>query len=184
MIAGDLDGDAPTGRGRWRQPASLKGRMALLLGLVLIPPLLYSVYQTGSAYLAEAHEQERKAASLLDIVVAYQREVLDGTRNLLDTLVRDSSLQNDEASCNAALAAVAKQNPIYRSLAILDATGEIRCSSRPEKPTTAASGAGRRGAMCRLIIVPCEKPTSASADAGSPSSCRTWSMNALMSARA
>ncbi|MEZ5860827.1 MAG: histidine kinase dimerization/phosphoacceptor domain -containing protein [Geminicoccaceae bacterium] len=132
MIAGDLDGDAPTGRGRWRQPASLKGRMALLLGLVLIPPLLYSVYQTGSAYLAEAHEQERKAASLLDIVVAYQREVLDGTRNLLDTLVRDSSLQNDEASCNAALAAVAKQNPIYLSLAILDATGEIRCSSRPE----------------------------------------------------
>ncbi len=104
--------------------------MALLLGLVLIPPLLYSLYQTGSAYLADEQEQARKAASLLDVVVAYQREVLDGTRGLLDTLAEDRSLQAGGPTCNKTLADVTQQNPIYLSVVILDATGLIRCSSR------------------------------------------------------
>ncbi len=106
--------------------------MALLLGLVLIPPLLYSIFQTGSAYWIEGKEQATKAASLLDVVVAYQRQVVEGTRSLLDTLSRDAHLQAGGAACDQALAEVVEQNPIYLSVAVVDAAGIVRCGSRPE----------------------------------------------------
>lgn len=105
--------------------------MALLLGLVLIPPLVYSIFQTATAYLSEGQEQATKAASLLDVVVAYQRQVLDGTQNLLDTLKHDPHVQAGGTACNDALADVTDQNPIYFSAFKLDDAGIVRCASRP-----------------------------------------------------
>ena len=132
MIGADDPGASAGGRARrWRQPASLKGRMALLLGLVLIPPLIYSLFQTGSAYWAEGQEQATKAASLLDVVVAYQREVVDGARSLLDTLGKDTHLETGGTACDRALADVVEQNPVYLSVSVVDAGGIVRCGSQP-----------------------------------------------------
>ena len=72
---------------------SLKARFALLLGLALVPPLIYSVYQAVDAFLTKEQSQAATVASVLNVISSYETDFFVATRKMLTSLASLPAVQ-------------------------------------------------------------------------------------------
>ncbi|HEX8375036.1 MAG TPA: sensor histidine kinase, partial [Geminicoccaceae bacterium] len=82
----DGAGEGPPPPGAGDRLGSLKARMALVLGLVLLLPAAYAVFQAISVYAAQAERQEAGLRRDAAAVSGRQAEALAGARALLERL--------------------------------------------------------------------------------------------------
>jgi PAS domain S-box-containing protein len=106
-----------------------------LVGLVLLAVLL-----ALGLILYTATEQRREAAiatqenllRLTKLTAANQKQVTDGTRQLLTTLARLPEVRGgNRADCTRLLADIQKQSPHYVGFGVSDLNGNLWCSSLP-----------------------------------------------------
>lgn len=112
-------------------PATLKGRMVLIVVFVLAPPLFLSAFQTWDAFRTESRRQVEEAGRLLDIVAAQKREFLDKTLSLLAHLAGREEIRAAGRRCTELLRQAREQTPEYGNFLLTDGAGTGLCGSTP-----------------------------------------------------
>lgn len=107
--------------------------MAFILGVVLVPPLLYSFYQAVDAYRERHAQQAAAIGSVLRVIASYEAEFFAKTRNLLMGLAAEPVVrQGVQPGCTERLRQIRSQAWDYTDLVVLDAAGNGICASSPE----------------------------------------------------
>lgn len=116
---------------RW--PAGLKARMAFILGVVLIPALLYSCWQALEAYRDRREQQAAAVATMLRIVASYESDLFEKTRTLLRRLATEPAIQAvEQPACTERLIEARNRSPEYLNFLVLDERMVGVCSSARE----------------------------------------------------
>jgi two-component sensor histidine kinase len=125
----DVGAAIPIGR-EHHWPAGLKARMAFILGVVLIPALLYSCWQALEAYRDRRQQQAASVSTLLRIVASYEADLFDKTSTLLRRLATEPAIQQvEQPACSERLAEARNRSPDYLEFVVMDAQGVGICSS-------------------------------------------------------
>jgi two-component sensor histidine kinase len=109
---------------------TLRQRLLFLLLLASVPGMVVAAFLAVNA-LANQSEQIETSAKRLAIIQAGQHtNVIDNARVMLDTLVETLSLRDvEQAECQTFLMSWAERYLSFTSLTLLDAEGQIVCSS-------------------------------------------------------
>lgn len=111
-----------------RRLRSLKARMALVLGLVLLLPAAYAVLQSVLAYRAQAVRQLDTLERTARLISTYQGELVRQSWTLLESIAATPrDLAMPDAACQGLLATEIEDNSIYGSLALIDERGRVMC---------------------------------------------------------
>ena len=130
--AGEARPTPPPGEQAKLRLDSLKARFALLLGLALVPPLIYSVYQAVDAFLAKEQSQAATVASVLTVISSYETDFFVGTRKMLTSIASLPAVVGaDLSSCGELLGQQVAQGSDYGSISVLNADARVVCSSSP-----------------------------------------------------
>ena len=130
--------DAAWWRSRPQQPSlarrfgsgSLKSRMAMVLGVVLVLPTLYAAAQTWLAWRSESVRQLELLERTAQLISAYQSDLVERTWTILNEVARQPVvLQMQEPGCSDLLANELAQSHSYGNLMAVDAGGTARCAS-------------------------------------------------------
>ncbi|MBD2345690.1 PAS domain S-box protein [Anabaena subtropica] len=109
--------------------SSLRTRLLLLVLLAVIPALgliLYSASEQRRAAITEAQENTLR---LVRLAANNQRQMVEGTRQLLTVLAQMPIIrQGNSPDCHQLLADLLQQYPTYGNLAVIDTQGNIICS--------------------------------------------------------
>ncbi len=109
---------------------SLKARLALLLGLALVPPLIYSVYQAVDAFLTKEQSQAATVASVLNVISSYETDFFVASRKMLTGLASLPAVSGDDpAACDKLLSQQITQSSDYNALSVVSADAKVTCSS-------------------------------------------------------
>ncbi len=109
---------------------SLKARFALLLGLALVPPLGYSVYQAIDAYLTKERSQAATVASVLNVISGYETDFFVATRKMLASIAATPAVKGGNvADCGKLLSQQIAQGSDYGSISVIGADAKVTCSS-------------------------------------------------------
>lgn len=115
-----------------RRLNSLRARMALILGCVLLVPFSYAVIQTVHAYNQERERVVQTLERTARLISSYQAEFFEETRRLLEDLRQQQDIAAiDGFACSATLIDVSGRSGRYGNFAVSDSTGHVRCSSTP-----------------------------------------------------
>jgi two-component sensor histidine kinase len=115
----------------------LKARMAFILGVVLVPALLYSFWLAVDAYEERRQQQAAAVASMLRVIANYETEFIDKTRALLLRLAAEPAVRRaEQPACTERLRQARDAAPDYLNFVVLDATGTGVCGSSPELLTS------------------------------------------------
>jgi len=127
-----------------RLPASLRGRLALLL-TALFAALLAIVLLLQAESLR--HARDAAKARALDLAQSYARHYERLVRDhlaMLDILLRLRGLGPRDEGCEDALRQVVAATPSLINLAVVDGEGRLRCAARGVVLSGAAEDAARR----------------------------------------
>ncbi len=107
--------------------------MAFILGVVLIPALLYSCWQAVAAYRERHAQQALKVDGTLRVIATYENEFFDRTRVLLLQLADEPDIRAMRgAACAKRLVEVRNRSADYLNFIAIDANGMVPCSTAPE----------------------------------------------------
>jgi two-component sensor histidine kinase len=125
---------ARTAAGReHRWPEGLKARMAFILGIVLIPALLYSCWQALEAYRERREQQAAAVATMVRIIAGYEADLFEKTRTLLRRLATEPAIRGvEQPACTERLIEARNRSQEYLDFAVINADGMGVCSSARE----------------------------------------------------
>jgi PAS domain S-box-containing protein len=113
-------------------PATLLGRLSLILVLAALPLGLLAVHYVWQSHQQLMSEKTLQAAYLLERLVRSQDNLLVRTRNILMRLDKAPAVRNpDEPACEHFLRQILSINDDYLNLAVVRPDGELICSARP-----------------------------------------------------
>jgi two-component sensor histidine kinase len=122
----------PTG-GERRWLSGLKARMAFVLGIVLVPALLYSCWQALEAYRDRRAQQAQTVDAALNVIASYEAEFFDKTRTLLLRLAAEPAIRRaEQPACTERLIEARNRTWDYLAFAVVDAEGRAVCTSLPD----------------------------------------------------
>jgi two-component sensor histidine kinase len=111
---------------------SLRARMALILGAVLLVPFSYAVFQTVHAYAQERARVLETLERTAHLISASQADVFAEARRLLAELAGTREInRGDDYACSALLIDNLGRSLRYGNFAVTDDAGVVRCSSSP-----------------------------------------------------
>jgi two-component sensor histidine kinase len=111
---------------------SLRARMALILGAVLLVPFSYAVFQTVHAYAQERARVLETLERTAHLISASQADVFAEARRLLAELAGTREInRGDDYACSALLIDNLGRSLRYGNFAVTDGAGVVRCSSSP-----------------------------------------------------
>jgi two-component sensor histidine kinase len=111
---------------------SLRARMALILGAVLLVPFSYAILQTVHAYVQERARVLETLERTARLISASQADVFAEARRLLAELAGEREINgNDDYACSALLIDNLGRSLRYGNFAVTDDAGVVRCSSSP-----------------------------------------------------
>lgn len=111
-------------------PATLRIRITLLVLLAVAPALALLFYSAGSAREREANRVYQNALTLAHMVQNQQQEVISSAHQLLIAISKIPNVRNTVLpGCNQTLAELLKEYEGYASMAMVDTTGEMLCTS-------------------------------------------------------
>ena len=120
---------------------SLKARMALVLGLVLVLPAAYAAYQAVAVYDAQSARQAENLRRTAGLISRYEADLLGQVRGAVEQLAGRPDLRPDDpAACAASLAEARSRDDRLATLLVADAKGRVACAA-PGPPAEADVGA-------------------------------------------
>jgi two-component sensor histidine kinase len=149
MIGGVATQAATAGARPARHMRGLKARLAFILGVVLVPALLYSCWQAFEAYAERQAQRAMTAATMLRVVASYHADFFERTRSFLLHLAAEPAIRAAELpACAARLIEARNRSTDYLNLFVLDRQGAVRCGSAagPPMPGPGFLGKLREGA--------------------------------------
>jgi two-component sensor histidine kinase len=109
---------------------SLRHRLTLLLLVASVPGMAVAVVLAVNALAVQSNQIEQMATHLAALQAAQHTTVTESARIMLDTLIEsDAIAQVDEVECGAFLSDWIERYPSFTALALIDASGEVLCSS-------------------------------------------------------
>jgi two-component sensor histidine kinase len=108
---------------------SLKARMALVLGLVLLLPAAYAVFQAITVYANQAERQVIALRRTASNISAYQTDLLSQARVALDGIATRPELQREPGACSTFLNAEVSKAERFANFAVTDEAGRVTCAS-------------------------------------------------------
>lgn len=114
---------------------SLRSRFTVLVALAAAPPLALVAYNTMEWRSLLEQQAGEEALASARLISAEMAQLMDGTRHLMQTIVKHPAVPNNEAECAAHFSDVVESLPVYRQAALIERSGRFRCSSIPIPPT-------------------------------------------------
>ena len=112
-----------------RRLGGLRGRMALILGLVLLLPCAYAIVQAVRVYQDSRERLVDTLQRTADLIALRQVEFFQETRGTLERLAATPELAAGGPQCAALLISEVAQNPHYGDFSLTDGQGVVSCSS-------------------------------------------------------
>lgn len=124
-----------------KRPFSVRVRLGMLVLLALAPVVGLLFYAAQEQGRESASNARSKALDLVKIAALAQEYLVTETSQLLSFAAGNPAVQSgDPAACNAYLAELLKQYPLYTSLVVADLKGDLYCSAIPlAGPTNVAA---------------------------------------------
>lgn len=113
---------------------SLRSRLAVLVGVALVPPLVLTAYNAVRWQEGLERDARDEALTSARLVSAELGQVVEGTRQLMIALGNHPAVPGREDECIAYFKSVISEIPIYREAAVIDKDGKFRCSTVPIPP--------------------------------------------------
>ena len=111
----------------------LKGRLALVVALVLLVPTAFAVVQAMRVLAEDQQRQRETLERTLALITGYHDQVASQATQMLASLAaRDEVVGRDAGTCDRALAVQVKENSLFIFFAVTDAQGRITCGSQPD----------------------------------------------------
>ena len=115
---------------------SLLARLLLVVAAAVAPAVAFLAYSESDARHARQQLVEDEALRLVRLVSAEQQRILEGAKQVLDTLASTPAVQDDmRPQCNRILANMLRQSPRYNDIGVAGLDGRLRCSARAADPT-------------------------------------------------
>ncbi len=128
-----------------RLTAPLYARLAALIGLLLLPVVLYSFFSAYSAYREGRSQSQDTARQLSELAAGQEQTLTDSAKKLLTALTSANAvpaLLLQSPDCPVRVAAVVHGFKEYSYLGITDSSGRILCSSLSSAVGQDLSGRG------------------------------------------
>jgi two-component sensor histidine kinase len=125
--------NSPSARWRLLPPwaDSLRARLALILGLVLAPTIIWSILRAVTAFTSHDDRLAEALRSSAALVSGVQERFVEDTRRALIRLAQSPEVRAfQEPGCSTVLADIAAARSGYRSFMALGQDGVVRCASR------------------------------------------------------
>src|SRR5450755_1972335 len=113
---------------------SLRSRLAVVVTLGLIPPLAITAYNTYAWREFLERQSNQEALSSARLISAELSQLVEGSRNLMLTIVKHPAVPAREEECTSYFKSVIADLPIYREVALIDRDGKFHCSTIPIPP--------------------------------------------------
>jgi len=132
-----------------KQNVSLRSRMLFVLLLAAVPGMVVAVFLTLQKLTEETRQIETSVTRLAALGGAQHENVLNNASTLLETLTKSQQVENiEDVNCDTYLTGWSDKLVYFRSLTLLDRSGETLCSNlNGELPYMA----GRREWFTRAI---------------------------------
>jgi two-component sensor histidine kinase len=114
---------------------SLRSRLTVLVALAAAPPLALVAYNTMEWRTLLEQQAGEEAVASARLIAAEMSQLMDGTRHLMQTIVKHPSVPNNQAECAAHFSNVVESLAVYRQAALIDRSGRFHCSSIPIPPS-------------------------------------------------
>ncbi len=115
-----------------RLPASLRVRLLALLGVAFLPLVALAVFTAVQQWQIALESSRSEVLRIALLAAANQQRVLEGTRELLDTLARSPDVRSpDAARCQRFLQSLSGSHAWYLNLGVIGSDGYLRCRSGP-----------------------------------------------------
>lgn len=112
--------------------SSLRTRLVLLVLLSVVPAIGLILYTASAQRRAATLEAQENTLQLVRLAANNQRQVVEGTRQLLTILAKLPVVRKGKSpECDRLFADLLKQYPTYTNFAILDAQGKNICDANP-----------------------------------------------------
>jgi signal transduction histidine kinase/CheY-like chemotaxis protein len=112
--------------------SSLRTRLVVLVLLAVIPALGLILYSASEQRRSAITEARANTLRLVRLAANNQKQMADGTRQLLTVLAQLPIVrQGKSPDCDQLLADLLRQYPIYANFSVLDAQGKTICSGLP-----------------------------------------------------
>jgi PAS domain S-box-containing protein len=112
--------------------SSLRTRLVLLVLLAVVPALGLILYTASEQRRAATAEAEENTLRLVRLAANNQRQIFEGTRQLLTILAQIPIIRKSNLpECDQLLADLLTQQPIYTNFTVLDTQGKRLCSAIP-----------------------------------------------------
>ena len=114
-------------------PTSIKGLVALIVLLALLPALGLIVFSARSSLKTDMEALSRDALRSARAIMAQQAQAAQSTRILLATLARLKEVKGRDApGCAALFRNMLRQTPLYANIRLLDDSGATIVAADPE----------------------------------------------------
>ena len=140
----------------------LKGRLAIVVALVLVVPTAFAVVQAMRVLRDDEQRQLGVLERTLALITGYHDQVAaQATLMVKNLATRDVVRGSDIAACDDAMATQAEQGSLFRSFSRADATGRVICSSSPtahgltygDRPWFRSLAAGQGGVVSSGVMI-------------------------------
>jgi two-component sensor histidine kinase len=114
---------------------SLRFRLSVLVAAAVAPSLAligFNSYTLRNYVEDDAGDEALASARLVSAELA---QLLEGTRRLMVTVMKNPVVPGNEEACTAYFKAVIADLPLYREAAFIDRDGKFHCSTIPIPPT-------------------------------------------------
>lgn len=113
--------------------SSLRTRLVLLVLLSVVPAIGLILYTASAQRRTATAEAQENALQLVRLAANNQRQVVEGTRQLLTILAQLPVVRKGNSpECDRLLADLLKQYPTYANFGVLDAQGNNICHAIPD----------------------------------------------------
>ena len=114
---------------------SFLARLLLVVAVAVAPAVAFLAYSESEARHARQQLVEDEALRLVRLVGAEQQRILEGAKQVLDTLAGTPAVQDDmRPQCNRILGNMLRQSPRYNDIGVAGLDGRLRCSARASDP--------------------------------------------------
>lgn len=115
------------------RPPGLRTFIITLISLVMVPSLLLMLYTAWEQHRTAQHLAQQQLASLVQVAVNEQKQLISGTKQLLMSMSQLPTVQDPSRAlqCQSLLMDLLKPHPYYTNFGVAGTNGDIYCSALP-----------------------------------------------------
>ncbi|PJK28173.1 sensor histidine kinase [Minwuia thermotolerans] len=111
----------------WWLRGALRQRLAVVLALVLLPPVTLSVYLAWDAYDEHTRRAQLSVKQFALLAATYERKSFEDTRSALQRVIRETPLDAPDYVCEEVFSRALENTPEFAGLGFFSPTGGRIC---------------------------------------------------------